>query len=53
MIWPKSYALTAKLYIGVDETCLELPGISDKERNHSEFKEPELGCWVSPMKEDL
>lgn len=41
MIWPTPYPMTTQLFLGVENTCLELPVIPLKERPAPAFRPPE------------
>lgn len=41
MIWPTPYTMTTKLFLGTEETRLELPAIPEKEYKTPDFKPPE------------
>jgi hypothetical protein len=41
MIWPTPYPMTSKLFIGVENTRIELPVIPAKQRGEPSFKPPE------------
>lgn len=41
MIWPTPHPMITKLFIGIEETCLELPVIPTKKRKAPSFRPPE------------
>lgn len=43
MIWPTPHSMITQLYMGVENTCLELPVIPSVERSKPDFLPPEPG----------